>query len=158
MVGGQVDRRLVDDVRRRCGSSSGGRSSSRRAGEVRVRHADRPARDELRIWSLQLDREHILLEVVGDVDEDGVDELRHRLDGLTATGARYVLADVSRASGNSSPVRAVLCAASNALARRAGWLRVVGRWPGMARYEASLGDVFAIYRAVRVSAAGGRVG
>ena len=91
---------------------------------------------------------HALLDIVGDVDDEGVLDLRQLLDGLLAAGARYVLADVSQASGFAPPVSALLRAGARYLQQRQGWLRILGSWPGLADYEASLGEVFALYRLV----------
>ena len=95
------------------------------------------------------DRDHAFLDVVGDFDDDGVHDLRQHLNDLFVANTRYVLADVSQTSGFTSPVSALLRAGARHLEQRQGWLRIVGPWPGLAEYQASLGEVFALYQLVR---------
>ena len=95
-----------------------------------------PDRPDVRIMSVQPDREHAFVEVIGVCGREGVAELRQRLDGLMIAGARFVLVDLSGAS------------AGRQLARRNGWLMTVGHdSASAARYEASLPDLFTMYQA-----------
>ena len=106
---------------------------------------DRPA---LRIMSVQPDREHAFVEVIGVCGREGVAELRQRVDGLLIAGARYVLVDLTGAGELAPTTSAALAAAGRQLTRRKGWLRTVGHDSSpTARYEASLLDLFTMYRA-----------
>ena len=100
---------------------------------------------------IQPDRDHAFLDIVGDVDDEGVLDLRQRLDELFAADTRYVLADVSQTSGFAPLVSEVLRAGAQHLGQHQGWLRLVGPWPGMTDYQASLAQVFALYRLVRTA-------
>jgi hypothetical protein len=101
------------------------------------------------IRTVQPDREHAVLDVVGAPGHDAADELWQRLEGLLVAGVRYLLVDLSEAG----PVDAVADAfteASRRLKERHGWLRVHQdlMWPvpgGLS--EATLTEVFAIYLA-----------
>ncbi len=113
-----------------------------------------PDRPSLRIMSVQPDREHAFVEVVGTCGHKGVAELRQRVDGLLIAGARFVLVDLT-AAGEVTPItNAALASAGRQLTRRKGWLRTVGHVSSsVARYEASLLDLFVMYRAaVRMGA------
>jgi hypothetical protein len=101
------------------------------------------------IRTVQPDREHAVLEVVGTPGHDAADELWQRMEGLLVAGVRYLLVDLSEA-GPIDAVAAALTEASRRLKERHGWLRVHGdlMWPvpgGLS--EATLTEVFAIYRA-----------
>jgi hypothetical protein len=101
------------------------------------------------IRTVQPDREHAVLEVVGTPGHDAVDELWQRMEGLLVAGVRYLLVDLSGA-GPIEAVAEALAEASRRLKERQGWLRVHGdlMWPvpdGLS--EATLNEVFAIYRA-----------
>lgn len=107
-----------------------------------------PERSGLRIMSVQPDREHAFVEVIGSCGHEGVAELRQRVDGLLIAGARYVLVDLTRAGEVVPATSAALAAAGRQLNRRKGWLRTVGHdSSSSARYEASLLDLFAMYQA-----------
>jgi hypothetical protein len=112
-----------------------------------------------RIRSVQPDREHAIIEVIGPFGHEGVAELRERVDGLLIAGARFVLVDLSEAGEVDPVTSAALAAAGRQLTRRQGWLRMVGHDPSSsaARYEASLPDLFAMYQAA-VAAGAGRAG
>ena len=102
----------------------------------------------LRIMSVQPDREHAFVEVVGTCGHEGVAELRQRVDGLLIAGARFVLVDLSGAGEVAPTTNAALAAAGRQLTRRNGWLRTVGLdSAAAARYEASLLDLFTMYQA-----------
>jgi hypothetical protein len=119
-----------------------------------------PDRSGLRIMSVQPDREHAFVEVIGPCGREGVAELRQRVDGLLIGGARFVLVDLTGAGELAPTTGAALAAAGRQLTRRKGWLRTVGHdSSSAARYEASLLDLFAMYQAAlrrgRVRGAGG---
>jgi hypothetical protein len=120
-----------------------------------------PDRSGLRITSVQPDREHAFVEVIGACGHEGVAELRQRVDGLLIAGARFVLVDLTEAGEVASTTNAALAAAGRQLTRRKGWLRTVGYdSSSAARYEASLLDLFAMYqvavrRGTAVGAGGG---
>lgn len=103
----------------------------------------------LRIMSVQLDREHAYVEVVGPFGDEGVAELRQRVEGLLIAGARFVLVDLTEAGEVEPVTSAALAPAGRKLTRRKGWLRMVGHDSSTsgARYEASLPDLFAMYQA-----------
>jgi hypothetical protein len=102
----------------------------------------------LRIMSVQPDREHAFVEVIGSCGQEGVAELRQRVDGLLIAGARFVLVDLSAAGEVAPTTNAALAAAGRQLTRRNGWLRTVGHdSSSAARYEASLLDLFTMYQA-----------
>jgi hypothetical protein len=104
----------------------------------------------LAIRSIQPDRDHALLEMVGAADAGSIDELRQRLDGLLVAGARYLLVDLTRAGRCDPAVISVLGRAAGRLAARRGWLRVLPNpaWPVHRDVdEATLSELFAIYRA-----------
>jgi hypothetical protein len=106
-----------------------------------------PDRSGLRIMSVQPDREHAFVEVIGTCGREGVAELRQRVDGLLIAGARFVLVDLTRAGEVAPTTSATLAAAGRQLTRRNGWLRTVGHdSSSAARYEASLLDLFAMYQ------------
>jgi hypothetical protein len=106
-----------------------------------------PDRSGLRITSVQPDREHAFVEVIGACGHEGVAELRQRVDGLLIAGARFVLVDLTEAGEVASTTNAALAAAGRQLTRRKGWLRTVGHESSSAaRYEASLLDLFAMYQ------------
>ncbi|GAA0929938.1 hypothetical protein [Pseudonocardia zijingensis] len=105
-------------------------------------------RSEVRIMSVQPDREHAFVEVVGACDCKGVAELRQRMDGLMIGGARFVLVDLTRAGEVAPATSAALAAVGRQLTRRNGWLRTIGHdSSSAARYEASLLELFRMYRA-----------
>jgi hypothetical protein len=102
-----------------------------------------------RIRTVQPDREHAVLEVVGVPGHDLADELWQRVEGLLVAGVRYLLVDLSEA-GPADAVADALTEAGRRLEERHGWLRVHQdrMWPlpgGLS--EATLTEVFAIYRA-----------
>jgi hypothetical protein len=102
----------------------------------------------LRIMSVQPDREHAFVEVIGTCGHEGVAELRQRVDGLLIAGARFVLVDLTAAGEVAPTTNAALASAGRQLTRRNGWLRTVGHdSSSAARYEASLLDLFAMYQA-----------
>ena len=102
----------------------------------------------LRIMSVQPDREHAFVEVIGTCGHAGVAELRQRVDGLLIAGARFVLVDLTAAGEVAPTTNAALASAGRQLNRRNGWLRTVGHdSSSAARYEASLLDLFAMYQA-----------
>jgi hypothetical protein len=107
-----------------------------------------PDRSAVRIMSVQPDREHAFVEVIGACGHEGVAELRQRVDGLLIAGARFVLVDLTGAGEVAPTTSAALAAAGRQLTRRNGWLRTVGHdSSAAARYEASLLDLFAMYQA-----------
>ena len=107
-----------------------------------------PEPGRLRIMSVQPDREHAFVEVIGTCGHEGVAELRQRVDGLLIAGARFVLVDLTAAGEIAPTTNAALAAAGRQLTRRNGWLRTVGHDSSTAaRYEASLLDLFAMYQA-----------
>jgi hypothetical protein len=111
-------------------------------------HHHTPAQPSLRIMSVQPDREHAFVEVIGTCSHEGVAELRQRVDGLLIAGARFVLVDLTAAGEVAPTTSAALAAAGRQLTRRKGWLRTVGHdSSAAARYEASLLDLFAMYQA-----------
>jgi hypothetical protein len=119
-----------------------------------------PGRASLQIMSVQPDREHAFIEVIGACGHEGVAELRQRVDGLLIAGARFVLVDLTAAGEIAPATNAALASAGRQLTRRNGWLRTVGHdSSSAARYEASLLDLFTMYQvAVRrgtVRGAGG---
>jgi hypothetical protein len=108
------------------------------------------------IRSVQSDRDHAVLEVVGVPDHDVADELRQRVTGLLVAGVRYLLVDLSEA-GPADAVANVLSEAGQHLEGRRGWLRVHRdvMWPvrdGLP--EATPAEVFAIYQAFAGSTEG----
>ncbi len=105
-------------------------------------------RSDLRIMSVQPDRDHAFVEVIGPCGHEGVAELRQRVDGLLIAGARFVLVDLTSAGDVAPTTSAALAAAGRQLTRRKGWLRTVGHdSSSAARYEASLLDLFTMYQA-----------
>ncbi|GAA5116200.1 hypothetical protein [Pseudonocardia adelaidensis] len=114
-----------------------------------------PDPQALRIMSVQPDREHAFVEVIGACGHEGAAELRQRVDGLLIAGARFVLVDLTGAGEVAPTTTAALAAAGRQLTRRKGWLRTVGHDAGSAaRYEASLLDLFAMYQAAAWRGAG----
>jgi hypothetical protein len=101
------------------------------------------------IRTVQPDREHAVLEVIGVPGHDAADELAQRVEGLLVAGVRYLLVDLSEA-GRTDAVVDVLTEASRRLDERHGWLRVHGDRISPVSgnlSEATLTEVFAIYRA-----------
>jgi hypothetical protein len=116
-------------------------------------------RSGLRIISVQPDRDHAFVSVIGECSGEGAGELRQRVDGLLVAGARFVLVDLTEAGEVAPSTGSALAASARQFTRRNGWLRTVGHDPSasVARYQASLPDLFTIYQsAVRKDA--GRVG
>ena len=110
----------------------------------------------VRIMSVQPDRDHAFVEVIGVCSHEGVAELRQRVDGLLIAGARFVLVDLTAAGEVAPTTSAALASAGRQLTRRKGWLRTVGHVSSSAaRYEASLLDLFAMYKAAMWRGAGG---
>lgn len=102
----------------------------------------------LRIMSVQPDREHAFVEVIGPCGHEGVVELLQRVDSLLIAGARFVLVDLTAAGEVAPTTNAALASAGRQLTRRNGWLRTVGHVSSSAaRHEASLLDLFVMYRA-----------
>lgn len=102
------------------------------------------------IRTVQPDRDHAVLEVIGLPGHGTVDELRQRIQGLLVAGVRYLLVDLSEA-GPADAVANVLNEAGRHLKQRRGWLRVHHdlTWPlpgGLS--EATPTEVFAIYRSL----------
>jgi hypothetical protein len=116
-----------------------------------------PDPPSLRIMSVQPDREHAFVEVIGPCGHEGVVELLQRVDSLLIAGARFVLVDLTAAGEVAPATNAALASAGRQLTRRNGWLRTVGHVSSSAaRHEASLLDLFVMYRAaVRRGAARG---
>ena len=107
-----------------------------------------PDRSDVRIMSVQPDRDHAFVEVTGACGDAGVAELRQRVDGLLIAGARFVLVDLSGAGEVAPTTSAALASAGRQLTRRNGWLRTAGPdSSSAARYEASLLDLFTMYQA-----------
>jgi hypothetical protein len=106
-------------------------------------------RSGVRIISVQPDREHAFIEVIGECGHAGVAELRQRVDGLLIGGARFVLVDLTGAGDVAPSTSSALAAAGRQLTRRKGWLRMVGHdsSSSAARYGASLPDLFTMYQA-----------
>lgn len=106
------------------------------------------------IRSVQPDRQHAVLEVVGTPGRESVDELRQRVEGLLVAGVRYLLVDLAEADPGDAVV-GVLAETARRLEERQGWLRVNRQdssLPVGGLTEATLGDLFAIYRAFALSA------
>jgi hypothetical protein len=119
-----------------------------------------PSRSKIVIRTVQPDREHAVLEVIGVPGDDVADELRQRLEGLLVAGVRYLLVDLADA-GPADVVADALAAAGRRLRKRHGWLRIHPnrRWPvpcGLS--EATPIEVFAIYRRSPGAPAGGTAG
>lgn len=107
-----------------------------------------PDQPSLRIMSVQPDREHAFVEVIGACGHEGAAELRQRVDGLLIAGARFVLVDLTAAGEVAPATSAALASAGRQLTRRNGWLRTVGHdTSSAARHAASLLDLFAMYQA-----------
>ena len=102
-----------------------------------------PARIAIRF--IQPDREHAVLEVVGAPVLESVDELRQRVGGLLVAGVRFLLVDLAEAVPGDAVV-SVLAETARRLEERQGWLRV-RQDLSLRLPEATLGDLFAIYRA-----------
>ncbi|GEL20293.1 STAS domain-containing protein [Pseudonocardia asaccharolytica] len=101
------------------------------------------------ISSVQPDRDHALLTVTGMLDQESAAELRQRATGLLVAGARYLVVDLSQAYGAHPGILGLLAAASRRLTARQGWLKLTGAGPAVMEKldEASLSDLFTIYRA-----------
>jgi hypothetical protein len=99
------------------------------------------------IRTTQPDREHALLEVVGAPGLECVDELWQRVEGLLVAGVRYLLVDLAEPFPGDAVV-SVLAETARRLEEREGWLRVnvQGSSLPVSLPEATLGDLFAIYR------------
>jgi hypothetical protein len=106
-----------------------------------------PSVTSTKIRSMQPDRDHAVLEVVGAPGLECVDELRQRVEGLLVAGVRYLLVDLAEAVPGDAVVR-VLADAARRLEERQGWLRVNRQDSSLpvSLPEATLGDLFAIYR------------
>jgi anti-anti-sigma regulatory factor len=100
------------------------------------------------------DREHAVIGVAGaEVDPERLGELRERVQALMVGGVRYVLVDLSEAPSCGGAVLDVLADAAARLQERDGWLRVHRLvtevpCPGSSVEEATLSELFAIYRAL----------
>jgi hypothetical protein len=100
------------------------------------------------IRSIQPDRAHAVLEVVGASGPDSAAELLQRVEGLLVAGVRCLLVDLAEAV-LSDAVVSVLAEIAGRLEQRQGWLRVhrQGSSLPVGLTEATLGELFAIYRA-----------
>jgi hypothetical protein len=100
------------------------------------------------IRSIQPDREHAVLEVVGAPGPASIDELRQRMEGLMVAGVRYLLVDLAEAVPCDA-VTSLLADTARRLAEGHGWLRVDRQSSSLpvGLTEATLGDLFTIYRA-----------
>jgi hypothetical protein len=108
-----------------------------------------PSAPQVVIRTVQPDRDHAVLEMVGVPGHDAADELRQRLQGLLVAGVRHLLVDLSEA-GPADGVADALREAGRQLKGRGGWLRIHQdlTWPMPAGLsEATPAEVFAIYRA-----------
>jgi hypothetical protein len=111
------------------------------------------------IRSVQPDREHAVLEVVGAPGFECVGELWQRVEGLLVAGVRYLLVDLADAVPGDAVV-SVLAETAGRLEARQGWLRVNRQEASLpvGLPEATLGELFAIYRSfVRAAGADGAV-
>jgi hypothetical protein len=117
-------------------------------------------RSGVRIISVQPDRDHAFIEVIGECGHEAVAELRRRVDGLLIGGARFVLVDLTGAGEVAPTTSSALAAAGRQLTRREGWLRTVGRdsSSSAARYGASLPDLFTMYQAATRNGTGSVAG
>lgn len=76
--------------------------------------------------SLMITNEHVnLLSVSGRLDGAGLRTLQRQIDLLLDAGARFLLADLSRAENCDSQVFDLLTRTSNLVQPRGGWLRLV---------------------------------
>lgn len=101
-----------------------------------------------RIRSVQPDRDHAVLELVGALGRARVDELRQRLKGLLVGGARFLLVDLAGVGPCDAALTGVLTSFARRLDARQGWLRVYAPPSSLCELdEATLADLFAIYRA-----------
>jgi hypothetical protein len=118
-----------------------------------LRALTRPAGFVIR--SVQPDREHAVLELVGTPGLESADELRRRVEGLLVADVRYLLVDLAEADAVDA-VASVLAATAQRLEERQGWLRVHGQGSPLPAglTEASLGELFAIYRGFGCAADG----
>jgi hypothetical protein len=122
-----------------------------RQGARCLRCPDRPCPDPLAsiaIRSIQPDREHAVLEIVGAPGLDSVDELWQRVEGLLVAGVRYLLVDLADAVPGDAVV-SVLAETTRRLEQRQGWLRLNGQCSSLpvGLTEATLDELFSIYRA-----------
>jgi hypothetical protein len=113
------------------------------------------------IRSVQTDRDHGVLEVVGVLGHDSAAELRQRVEGLLVAGVRRLVVDLAEAGPFDPAVIDVFTEAARVLEGRPGWLRVIpNRTQPLPEEldEATLPDLFAIYRASlgATAAPGGR--
>jgi hypothetical protein len=100
------------------------------------------------IRSVQSDREHAVLEVVGAPGLESVDELWQRVEGLLVAGVRYLLVDLAEAVPGDAAV-SVFAETARRLEECQGWLRVNLQCSSSlpaGLTEATPGDLFAIYR------------
>lgn len=99
------------------------------------------------IRSVQPDREHAVLELVGTPGLESADELRQRVEGLLVADVRYLLVDLAEADAVDG-VASVLAATAQRLEERQGWLRVHGQSSPLPAglTEATLGELFAMYQ------------
>src|SRR5688572_2471604 len=75
------------------------------------------------IRSIQPDREHAVLEVVGASGPESAAELLQRVEGLLVAGVRCLLVDLAEAVLGDAVV-SVLAEIAGRLEERQGWLRV----------------------------------
>ncbi len=76
---------------------------------------------------LTITNEHVnLLSVCGRMDRTGLQTLQQQINLLLDAGARFLLADLSRAEQCDRPVFDLLAHTNNLIRQRGGWLRLVG--------------------------------
>ncbi len=76
--------------------------------------------------SLMITNEHVdLLSVSGRMDGAGLRTLQQQINLLLDAGARFLLADLSRAENCDSQVFDLLARANNLIQQRGGWLRLI---------------------------------
>jgi anti-anti-sigma regulatory factor len=75
---------------------------------------------------LMITNEHVnLLSVSGRMDETGLRTLQQQINLLLDAGARFLLADLSRAEHCDRQVFDLLARTNNLIQQRGGWLRLV---------------------------------
>jgi anti-anti-sigma regulatory factor len=103
------------------------------------------------ISMMQLERDHALVVVRGELCVEFLLSVRQYLTNLVDVGVRYVVVDLAEVTACPPQMVSELAAACRALHARKGWLRSIASAPCVvtALESADVDELFPIYRAAR---------
>ena len=100
---------------------------------------------------VQLEHDHALVVVRGEISVEFLRSVRQHLTSLVEAGVRYVVVNLAEVTACPPQMVGELAAACRALHARQGWLRLIATAPCVvsALEPAAVEDLFPIYRAAR---------